>query len=152
MSSLTVREAREADVPRVLELYRQLSLGPEDSSREPDPVGSREAFTAMAAHPGYHLLVAEEDGTVLGSAVVVVLPGFTHGNRPWAVVEYVVVDGAARGRGIGRALMERAADLARQAGCYKLMLNSNKQRPDAHRFYKSLGYEQTHEAFHRYFD
>jgi ribosomal protein S18 acetylase RimI-like enzyme len=152
MPPVTVREAREADLPRVLELYRQLSLGPGDDAPPVDLAASRAMFAEMAKQPGYHLLVAEEDGAVQGTVTIVILPGFARNNRRWAVVEYVVVDAARRSRGIGAALMERAAAMAREAGCYKVMLCSNKQRPDAHRFYRRLGYRQTHEAFHLRFE
>ncbi len=148
MPPVTVREAREADLPRVLELYEQLTLGPGDCDRQPDPAGSREAFAAMERTPGFHQLVAEEDGEVRGSVVLVVVPNFSYRNRPWAVIENVVVDEAHRRRGIGAVLMERAAEIAREAGCYKVVLTSNKKRPEAHRFYGRLGYIQTHEAFH----
>ena len=145
-----IREAAEADIPRILDLYRQLSLGPVDEEEPRDIEGSRAMFRDMAAHPGYHLLVAEENGVVLGTIVFVILPGFAHTNRPWSVIEYVVVDEAYRSKGIGQQLMDYAADMAKAAGCYKIMLCSNKKRPDAHRFYRRIGYQQTHEAFHRY--
>jgi GNAT superfamily N-acetyltransferase len=64
----------------------------------------------------------------------------------------VVVDEAVRNRGIGSVMMTRAAELAKEAGCYKVLLTSNKQRPEAHRFYERLGYTRTHEAFHLRFD
>jgi GNAT superfamily N-acetyltransferase len=152
MPPVTVREAREADLPRVLELYRQLTLGPGDYDRQPEAAGSREAFAEMGRTPGFHLLVAEENGEVRGSVVLVIVPNFSYRNRPWAVIENVVVDKAHRGRGIGSRLLERAADVAREAGCYKAVLTSNKKRPEAHRFYQRLGYVQTHEAFHLRFD
>ncbi len=146
-----IREAAEPDIPRILELYRQLSLGSVNEDTPPDLDGSRAMFRDMDAQPGYHVLVAEEDGVVLGTITLVILPGFAHHNRRWSVIEYVVVDEAYRSRGIGQQLMDHAAQIAQEEGCYKIMLCSNKKRPDAHRFYKRIGYEQTHEAFHRYF-
>ncbi|MCJ7604444.1 MAG: GNAT family N-acetyltransferase, partial [Dehalococcoidales bacterium] len=143
--------ATEADIPRILELYLQLALDPPDGSPDTDPESSRQTLAEMAALPGYHLLVAEEDGKVLGTIVLVILPGLAHNISRWAVVEYIVVDESHRNRGIGQAMMDRAAEMAQEAGCYKIMLCSNKKRPDAHRFYQRIGYEQTHEAFHRYF-
>jgi GNAT superfamily N-acetyltransferase len=57
------------------------------------------------------------------------------------------VDESARGLGHGEALIEQAVEEARQAGCYKVSLTSNKRRGEAHRFYERLGFVQTHEAF-----
>jgi GNAT superfamily N-acetyltransferase len=44
-------------------------------------------------------------------------------------------------------MMQRAIELARAGGCYKLALTSNKARADAHRFYQRLGFKATHEGF-----
>lgn len=67
----------------------------------------------------------------------------TLGSRcaPEAVVEDLVVDQAGRGRGIGRAMMEFVMARA-QAGCYKLVLSSNLEREDAHRFYDAIGFRR----------
>ena len=147
-----IREAAAADIPRLLELYAQLALDPSEARyARPDPEFNLKALAEMQAAPGIHLLVAEENGTIAGTAMLVILPGITRAIARWAVIEYVVVDENLRGRGIGRDLMDHAAKMAEEAGCYKIMLCSNKKRPDAHRFYRSIGYEQTHEAFHRYF-
>ena len=43
--------------------------------------------------------------------------------------------------------MEYAIDEAKRAGCYKLALTSHRSRTAAHRFYESLGFEATHEAY-----
>lgn len=68
------------------------------------------------------------------------------------MVENVVVDAGSRSRGLGEALMRHVMQQARSAGCYKLSLASNKQRADAHRFYKRLGFRSTQKAFRVDFD
>ena len=147
-----VRTATKADIPRILELYRQLAMDPTELEMvRAEPEFSRKAFREMAALEGYYLLVAEADGEVVGTTVLVILPGLAHGISRWGVVEFMVVDKAYRSRGIGRALMDHAAGIAQTAGCYKIMLGSNKKRTDAHRFYHRAGYEATHEGFTRYF-
>jgi GNAT superfamily N-acetyltransferase len=148
---VTIRHAKEADIPRLLELYRQLSLDPSADAPEPALEDCREVLRAVSDMPGRELLVAEEDGQVVGTAMLVITPSLAHGASPWAVVEHVVVEEKLRSRGIGRQLMERAVRKAGEAGCYKIMLCSNKKRRDAHRFYRSLGFTATHEGFHRYF-
>ena len=147
-----VRTATEADIPRILELYKQLAMDPaERETVRAEPEFSRKAFQEMAALEGYYLLVAEVDGKVVGTTVLIILPGLAHGISRWGVVEFMVVDEAHRSRGIGRALMDHAAGIAQATGCYKIMLGSNKKRTDAHRFYHRAGYEATHEGFTRYF-
>ena len=149
---MIVRTATEADIPRILELYQQLAMNPEEAEMvKADPEFSVEMFREMADLKGYHLLVAEVDGEVVGTTVLVILPGLAHGISRWGVLEFMVVDEAYRNRGIGRALTDHATGLAQGAGCYKIMLGSNKKRSDAHRFYRSAGYEATHEGFTRYF-
>jgi GNAT superfamily N-acetyltransferase len=145
-----VREALDKDIPRILELYRQLSFQPGDY-RLPELHEVRKVFGRMGQYPGFHLLVAEEGGKVVGTTVLAVLPGFAHGTSPFAVVEYVVVDETCRGRGIGKLLMESVISLAKEAGCYKIMLTSDVRRERAHNFYKSLGFEASAYGFRLYF-
>ncbi len=147
-----IRTATEKDIPHILELYQQLALNPgEEKALKSEPEFGLKAFREMSGLEGYHLLVAEVDGEVVGTTVLVILPGLAHGISHWAVVEFMVVNETQRSRGIGQALMDHAAELAQAAGCYKIMLGSNKQRSDAHRFYRKAGYEATHEGFTRYF-
>ncbi|MGD9143871.1 MAG: GNAT family N-acetyltransferase [Dehalococcoidia bacterium] len=149
---VTIRKAKESDIPRILELYQQLAMNPEElESVTTGPEFAREMFLKMTELEGYHLLVAVVDGEVMGTAVLVILPGLAHGISHWGVVEFMVVDETHRSRGIGQVLMDRAAELAQEAGCYKIMLGSNKKRTDAHRFYRKAGYTATHEGFTRYF-
>jgi DNA invertase Pin-like site-specific DNA recombinase len=54
-----------------------------------------------------------------------------------------VVGPEHRGRGVGRALISAAEDWARQRGARDNMLTTHKRSSDAHRFYRSVGYEAT---------
>lgn len=146
-----VRKAIEKDIPHILELYRQLAFDPSSEVTESSPEECRRAFAWMNSVPGYSLLVAEEDGEILGTTVMIILPGFAHGVSPFAVVEYVVVDEKARRRGIGKLLMDYVIAQAKEAGCYKIMLTSDKKRELAHRFYESMGFEASAHGFKLYF-
>ncbi len=143
-----VREATEEDLPRLVELLAQLSLGEarEDAGR-PLPESYAKALAEIDADPRQQLLVLEADGRIVGSLVLIVVPNLSHQGRPYAIVENVVVDEAERGGGLGEALMRHAIDEARRAGCYKLSLTSNRKRADAHRFYERLGFTASHEGY-----
>jgi GNAT superfamily N-acetyltransferase len=143
-----IRDATEADLPRLVELLAQLSLDePREEPATPLSESYRAAFRAIAADPRQRLLVLEQDGHLVGSLVLVIVPNLSHRGMSYAFVENVVVDETERGTGHGELLMRRAVELAREAGCYKLSLTSNKSRPDAHRFYERLGFRATHEGF-----
>lgn len=114
------------------------------------PDDARSAFAKIVSTPGHELLVAEEDGVVVGTMVLLVVPNLSHGVLPWAIVENMVVDGRYRRKGIGRLLIEYAITNVRQAGCYKVQLLSNKKRHEAHKFYRSLGFEASAYGFRLY--
>ncbi len=145
--AVEVREVEEADVEVVLMLLGQLSDSPAEAC---SPVDVRRTWQKIRRQHGRTLLVATVDGTPAGTADVTIVPNFTHGCRPWAIVENVVVDRRQRRRGVGRALL---ADIIRRAhdnGCYKVQLLSNRRRTEAHVFYRSLGFETTAEGFRLY--
>jgi ribosomal protein S18 acetylase RimI-like enzyme len=85
------------------------------------------------------LLLAEEDGEVVGAMTLVVFTIPT-GVRAW--IEDVVVDEAARGRGVGDALNRAAIERAREAGARTVDLTSRPSREVANHLYRRLGFEQ----------
>lgn len=146
---MTIRRAEKADLPRIIELLSQLSI---DAPREDPTHDYSAAFEAVDADPRQTLLVLETpERSIAGTLVLVIVPNLSYQGRPWAVIENVVIDDAARGSGYGEQLVRHAIELAQQAGCHKVGLTSNKQRPEAHRFYERLGFTASHEGFKLYF-
>jgi GNAT superfamily N-acetyltransferase len=148
----TIRDARPEDIPRLLALYWQLSEQseyPEDAARAPD-AEHLEALAQIDADPRVRLVVAENEGVIVGTLALYIMPNLSHSGRPFAIVENVVTDRDVRGGGFGRLLMEYADQIAARAGCYKVSLTSNRKRPDAHAFYHHIGYHATHVGFTRY--
>ena len=142
----TVRPAAEPDIPRILELYEELTGERHDLIRhETEPV-----FAEISSMSGHELLVAEEDNVVVGTMVLLIVPNLSHGALPWAIVENLVVDPGYRRRGIGRLLTEYAIARAREAGCYKVQLLSNVKRRESHRLYKALGFKTSAYGFRMY--
>ena len=87
------------------------------------------------------VLVAERNGTLLGTCTVNLIEHLAHNFARSAILEDVVVDTEARGLGIGQALMGKAIERARAWGCYKIALSSNQSREAAHAFYANLGFK-----------
>jgi GNAT superfamily N-acetyltransferase len=148
---MNVRRAATADLDSLLRLYEQLSA----ANAATDRVRAATALEEILATPSVFLLVAEHGGTVVGTVTLVIVPNLTHNAQHWAQVENMVTDASLRGSGAGRALIEYCLALAREAGCYKVQLQSANPRAtaenDAHGFYRHLGFEPSSTGFRYYF-
>lgn len=132
MSDARVYEATEV-TPALLAAMR--SLVPLLSSSAP-PL-TETALAAIVASPGSRLLVAERDGAIIGTLTLVLfaIPSGVRG-----LIEDVIVDERARGRGVGEALTRAALDLARTAGARTVDLTSRPTREAANRLYLRVGF------------
>ena len=83
------------------------------------------------------LLIAIEQDIIYGCLTLVTFPIPT-GTRSW--IEDVVVDEAARGKGVGKLLSEHAISLARRQGAKTVDLTSRPSRTAANELYKKIGF------------
>lgn len=125
---------------------RHLGPGDEDAvlaagslfDSEPD----REATRRFLAEPTHHLLLAYDgDGAAVGFVSGVET---THPDKGTEMFLYeLAVDEAARRRGIGRALVEALAALARERGCYGMWVGTEPDNVAARRTYEAAGARST---------
>ncbi|QVI23953.1 GNAT family N-acetyltransferase [Nocardia tengchongensis] len=108
---------------------------------------SRETLARLAAAESTTVLVARSDGKIVGTLSLVMFP-IPSGLR--ARVEDVVVDDAARGHGIGAALIEEAKTRAGAAGARTLDLTSRASRSAANRLYERLGFQPRDSRVYRF--
>ncbi len=105
-----------------------------------DPIDAQAAreFLADARH---HLVVAVEDGVVIGfaSAVAYLHPDKLH---PELWINELGVAPASRGRGVGKAILSRLLELARGLGCAEAWVLTERSNEPARRLYASLGGEE----------
>jgi ribosomal protein S18 acetylase RimI-like enzyme len=97
--------------------------------------------------PGTALLVARVHGAIVGSVTVVVYP-IPSGTHAW--VEDVVVDAAARGAGVGEALVRAALAEAETLGARTVDLTSSPPREAAIRLYHRVGFRRRETSVFRY--
>ena len=93
------------------------------------------------------LLIARDDGRIVGSLTLVVFPIPT-GVRAW--IEDVVVDSSVRGKGVGEALNREALRIARDKGAVTVDLTSRPSREAANRLYQRIGFEKRDTNVYRY--
>ena len=140
-----IRQAREDDVRRIVELFVHGSLV-EGKENPADLAPYRSALNEIARGPG-QVLVAELGGAVVGVCQLIVFRHLQHKGGLCAEIESVHVHPEVRSSGIGRVLMEAAITRARELGCYRVQLTSNNARSAAHRFYATLGFVPSHQGF-----
>lgn len=119
---------------RVRELLIELSRSKKDKGEIP-----REWFEDVISSPYHDLLIAEEDGKILGIATLSVTMG--PGIRKNAYLEDFVTDSTVRGKGIGSALWNAMLEWAVEKGCKDLEFTCGHGRESAQEFYKHHGAE-----------
>lgn len=143
---MTVNVAIETEVTdELVDAFARLI--PQLSRSSPPP--TREVLAEIIDSDATFLLVArdDEDGSILGS-LTLVLFRIPTGLRAW--IEDVVVDDAARGKGVGAALNRYAIDVAAERGARSVDLTSRPSREAANRLYRRLGFEPRETNVYRY--
>lgn len=140
------RPAHAGELGVLLDLIADDTLG---KNREFDVANPSyvQAFDAISADPNQKLLVAELDGRIVGMAQLSFIPGLSRGGAWRCNVEAVRIASDLRGQGLGAQLMQACEARARERGCSLLQLTSDASRTDAHRFYRGLGYVDSHIGF-----
>jgi ribosomal protein S18 acetylase RimI-like enzyme len=145
MTPVTFRRARREDLEPIIELLAADPLGKtrEVSGAEADPRYVK-AFAAIDRDPNQLLAVADDAGGVVGCLQLSFIPGLSRTGMWRGQIESVRIAGSHRGQGLGRQFFEWAIERSRERGCGLLQLTSDKARPDAIRFYESLGFTWSH--------
>jgi GNAT superfamily N-acetyltransferase len=145
---VSVRDARPVDAEVVARLLAGGSIRASEDVTDIGPY--RSAIEEISAGPGT-VLVAVADGAVVGVCQLLVFRHIQQQGGRCAEIESMHVAEDLRGRGVGSVLLQAAVQRARDAGCYRIQLTSNKVRGDAHRFYTRHGFIASHEGFKLYF-
>jgi GNAT superfamily N-acetyltransferase len=145
-----VRRGSTHDIDRLAPLWQALR-GHHATLPSMPPVRSfedswehrRGQYRAWLSGEGHTLLVAERDGHLIGYAMVSLDegPATWDVGRTTAEIETLSVLESERGGGVGRALTEAAAEVAREAGAGAVAVGVAHTNADAIRFYEREGFE-----------
>lgn len=115
---MTIRHATQADAAVIADIYNQ-GIAERGATFETEPRTVDDIRARLAERSRYPLLVAEEQGAVIGWAG---LSSYRPRDCYAGIAEFsIYVDRHARGRGVGRPLLHALIDAARDQGYWKLL-------------------------------
>ena len=128
-----IRRARESDAQAVTALLAQLGYPLEVEAVSP-------VLAEIVTDPAHVVLVAEEDGEVVGFVNANFRPQLHH-LAPVGTIDELVVDADRRGRRIGERLVEAVLEEARRRGAGVVEVTTHNRRERARAFYRRCGFE-----------
>jgi N-acetylglutamate synthase-like GNAT family acetyltransferase len=131
-----IRVAEERDFDGIMNLLRQLNP---DDPVIPDG-RDKTIFKQISKESNLRIIVLEEQGKIISTCYLNIIPNLTRNASPYAVIENVVTDAAFRNLGFGKKTVQFALEYAWKAGCYKVMLQTGSKKESTHKFYASCGF------------
>ncbi|WP_096187531.1 GNAT family N-acetyltransferase [Evansella halocellulosilytica] len=132
---MNIRDVNMEDIPDVVPLMEQLGY--------PASVEQlRNRFTKIIANKSYHTFIADLDGKIVALAGLCTSIFYEHDGYYVRIVAFVV-DENYRGKGIGKQLLQKVEEWAKEQGAIAISLNTGtrEERQGAHQFYMSMGFE-----------
>lgn len=147
------RKATLDDVTIIVEMIADDKLGTKrEDYQEPLPVSYLEAFKNISSDSNQELIVVETDnGKIVGTMQLSFIQYLTYQGGIRAQIEAVRIHKDFRGMGLGTEMFEWAIKRAKERKAHVLQLTTDKQRPEAIKFYLDLGFVDSHEGMKMHF-
>ena len=139
-SPAVVREATAEDARALHVLAQELADTLGDRSPRPEAVRAR--LSELLEEPRVRVLVAEDEGDIVGAASLWIKPDLAHGDTVIEVPMLVVASNARR-RGIGKLLVEEIQNIAAAENAALIELVATHDNDAARAFYRTLGFIET---------
>jgi len=147
------RKATTKDLSKIVEMIADDELGKtRENYQIPIPNEYLEAFQKINADENQELIVVESvNSEIIGTLQLSFIQYLTYRGGIRAQIEAVRIRKDKRGLGIGKTMFEWAMNRAKERNAHLLQLTTDKKRPEAIKFYKDLGFKQSHEGMKIHF-
>ena len=147
-NNMIIRQAKIEDVPLIVEMLANDELGKlREDFQEPLPEKYYSAFKNIDNDPNQELVVIlNEHDQVIGTLQLSFIQYLTYQGGIRAQIEAVRVHQNHRNKGVGKQLFQWAIKRSKERGAHVVQLTTDKKRPDALKFYKTLGFVDSHEG------
>ena len=137
---MEIRELNQGDLESLIKLYEQLD-GKNSGFAVEDARGIWK--NEIEGNQSIKYFGAVENGKVVSTCFCAIIPNLTRLGGAIGFIENVVTDKDFRKQGLGKKVMDKAIEFAREKNCYKVILESGAWRTEAHQFYRNLGFDDT---------
>lgn len=96
----------------------------------------------------HKIIVIIHENKIIASSTIIIENKIIHGISKVGHIEDVVIDTNVRGLGLGKKIIEYVTNLAKESGCYKVILNCKDSNVG---FYEKCGYEKKENEMVKYF-
>lgn len=147
------RRAKPYDLNELVSLLADDKLGRTREQASSEVTESYlDAFAKIDSDPNQYLMVLENNGEVIGTCHLTLMasPTFTGSTR--LQIEGVIVNASIRGQNLGQQMIEFAINWGKEHAATIIQLTTNKERPDALKFYEKLGFKASHEGMKLYLE
>lgn len=146
-NNITFRNATIQDLDKIVYFLSDDELGKKrERYKQPLPDSYIKAFKSINSDPNNELIVACYHDEIVGVQQIPFTPFITHQGGWRATIEGVRIASSELGKGVGSMLIRWAIQRAKERGCHMVQLTTDKKRPEALRFYESLGFKASHEG------
>lgn len=145
---MIIRKAKKEDLSELIKMLVTDKLGQHrEKFSDPLPQSYIDAFNRIDADPNQELMVMEDESAeVVGTLQLTFIPYLTYQGGTRALIEAVRIRDDKTGQGLGAKFFEWAINRAKEKGVHLVQLTTDKQRPEAVRFYEKLGFKASHEG------
>jgi GNAT superfamily N-acetyltransferase/catechol 2,3-dioxygenase-like lactoylglutathione lyase family enzyme len=134
-SHVKIRSCDVDDFPAIVVLLQQLW-----TTKPLDLNALQAVYSRAVTSLNQKLIVSEAEEKVVGFCSLTIKNSFWQAGNIGVVDELIVAE-THRGNGIGKLLMEKAEQIARDNNCKRIELESSFHREEAHQFYKGIGFK-----------
>ncbi|MGE4268608.1 MAG: GNAT family N-acetyltransferase [Deferribacterales bacterium] len=135
---MEISKAELKDIPALCELLGILFM--QEADFTPDADKQAEGLKQIISDPSAGFIVkAEDNGKILGMVNILYTVSTFLGGRA-AILEDMVVLPEMRGKEVGSLIIQKAEELAKEAGCMRITLLTDSDNTGGQRFYRRQGY------------
>lgn len=133
------RLIKKDELHQLLSLYEYLI--PDDLELDVDH-SVKKHWNEILSDPNLFYIVIEEDGKIVSSCTLAIIKNLTRSARPYGIIENVVTHPDYRNKGYATTVLNKAVEICRKRGCYKVMLMTSSKEEYIFRFYENAGFNR----------